>query len=450
MLNKNKGERKMKSNNIIKTALVLTLAASTCGFAANESDIESLEKQLIFVENQLFTPELRLDDLQKERSQYDGISGWFKGSKKKALDAEIEKQEAEVDKLSGDMNKLSAQIQSMVFEVAKTFEAKGNYDKAIEYYMKVSNRTDTVRARIAACYKAKKDYQQAIRWLLDMSRTDSNLLEVVDCYHLDKCPKQAISWLFEILEPFQNNAAEKTALKLIEEYKYSELLYDYPNYYTRLSDIYIKKAFANYSNNVGTANSDYKKAVDLRCKENNEPASTVSMKIVSAYQSKYTEALEILDRQKAAAERNYQDKLRNAENEIDDAEHRLRRAIGDSERHYMDMVRNADMALKRAEDNLRKVESNPEATQQQKDNARRSVDNARREIDRVRREKPRIIHDYLRPYENRVREAKEDRDKLVRDKNNIIEKYIAPYKKAANEAKDVMTIIKNLHSANFK
>ena len=63
-----------------------------------------------------------------------------------------------------------------------------------------------------------------------MSRTDSTLLEVVDCYHLDKCPKQAISWLFEILEPFQNNAAEKTALKLIEEYKYSDLLYDYPNY----------------------------------------------------------------------------------------------------------------------------------------------------------------------------------------------------------------------------
>lgn len=449
MLNKDKGERKMKSNNIIKTALVLTLAASTCGFAANESDIENLEKKLIFIENQLFTPELRLDDLHKERSQYDGISGWFKGSKKKALDAEIEKQESEVNKLTNEMNKLSSDIQSMVFEVAKTFEAKGNYDKAIEYYMKVSNLNDTVRARIAACYKAKKDYQQAIRWLMDMSRTDSTLLEVVDCYHLDKCPKQAIHWLFEILEPFQNNAAEKTALKLIEEYKYSDLLYDYPNYYTRLSDIYIDKAFANYKNSVGTANSDYKKAVELRCQENNEAASTVSMKIVSAYQGKYTEALEILNRQKEAAERNYQDKLRNAENEISDAEHRLRRAIADSERHYMDMVRNADMALKRAEDNLRRIESNPESTQQQKDNARRSVDHARREIERVRREKPRIIHDYLRPYENRVKEAKDEKDKLVRDRTNIIEKYIAPYKKEANKAKDLMTIIKNLHSANY-
>ena len=92
--------------------------------------------------------------------------------------------------------------------------------------------------------------------MLDMSRTDATLLEVVDCYHLDKCPKQAISWLFEILEPFQNNAAEKTALKLIEEYKYSDLLYDYPNYYTRLSDIYIKKAFLNYKSNTSTAASD--------------------------------------------------------------------------------------------------------------------------------------------------------------------------------------------------
>ena len=439
----------MKNTNIIKTALVLTLAASTCGFAANESDIESLERQLINVENELFTPELRIDDLQKERSQYDGISGWFKGSKKKALDAEIEKQEAEVTRLSGDMNKLSTQIQSMVFEVAKTFEAKGNYDKAIEYYLKVTNRNDTVIARIAACYKAKKDYQQAIKWLLDMTRSDANLLEVVDCYHLDNCPKQAIYWLFEILEPFQNNAAEKTALKLIEDYKYSDLLSDYPDFYVRLSDIYIQKAFANYKNNTTAANADYKKAVDLRCKESNEVASTVSMKIVNAYQSKYSEALEILNRQKEAAERNYQDKLRNAENEIDEAEHRLKRAIGESERHYMDMVRNADMALKRAEENLRRVESNPQATQQQKDSARRSVDHARREVDRVRHEKPRIIHDYLRPYENRVRDAKDERDKLVRDRSSIIEKYIAPYKKAASDAKNLASIIKNLHNANF-
>ena len=88
-------------------------------------------------------------------------------------------------------------------------------------------------------------------------------------------------------------------------------------------------------------------------------------------------------------------------------------------------------------------------TQQQKDNARRSVDNARREIDRVRREKPRIIHDYLRPYENRVRDAKDERDKLVRDRNTIIEKYIAPYKKAASDAKNLTSIIKSLHNANF-
>ena len=439
----------MKLNNIIKTALVLTLAASTYGFAANESDIEDLEKKLIFIENQLFTPELRLDDLQKERSEYDGISGWFRGSKKKALDAEIEKQESEVNKLAGEMNKLSSEIQSMVFEVAKTFEAKGNYDKAIEYYIKVSNRTDTVRARIAACYKAKKDYQQAIKWLMDMSRTDSTLLEIVDCYHLDKCPKQAIHWLFEILEPFQNNAAEKTALKLIEEYKYSGLLSDFPEYYTRLSDIYIQKAFVNYKNNTNAANADYKKAVELRAKENNEVASTVSMKIVNAYQNKYTEALEILNRQKEAAERNYQDKLRNAEDEIRDAEHRLRRAVGDSERHYMDMVRDADMALKRAEEKLRKIEGNPEATQQQKDYARRSVDNARRELDRVRREKDRIIHEYLRPYEHRVREAREAKDKLVRERNSIIENYIAPYKKAANDAKSLASIIKGFHNANF-
>ena len=439
-------------NKSVKACLVLSLAAaSTMVYAAQESDIESLERKLVNIETEMITPELRLDDLQSQRSQYDGISGWFQGSKKKALDAEIKSETTKVDEYEGQMKSLSKQIQEMVFEVAKSFENKGNYDKAIEYYLKVTNRNDTVKARLAACFKAKKDYSQAVKWLLDMSRTDKNLLEVVDCYHLANNAKSAIYWLFEILTPFSGNNDELKALKLIEEYsKYSDLKSDYPEFYSRLSAIYINKAFLSYKNNVSQATADYKKAVSLIKEDTGKSASSISMEFVSQYQDKYTEALEILGKQRQAAERNYQDKLRNAERKISDAESDLHRARRDADRHYENAVRNAEGSLRRAEDRMREINNKPEATPQEKDNARRSVDNARRELDRVRHDRERIIHDYMRPYEHRLRDARDDKDKLVRDREKIIKDYIAPYEKKVAEAKSLVQIIKALHNGAFK
>lgn len=443
-----KGDKEM-NKNIIKTALILSLAVTINTFAASEADIEKLERDLINIENQLMTPELRLDDLQKERSAYDGLSGLFQISKKKALDTEISNQETEVNKLASQMRNLTSEIQAMVFEVAKSFEKKGNYDKAIEYYLKVTPIKDNVRERIAACYKAKKDYQQAIKWLLEMSRTDVNLLEVVDCYHLDNCSKQAIYWLFEILEPFANNAAEKAALKLIEEYKYKDLLTDYPDFYVRLSNVYIEKAFKNYGSDSTVANADYKKAVQLRSKEDNSSLSTISLKIVGFYKDKYSEAMEVLNRQRDAAERNYRDKLHDAEEKLQDAEYRLRMARSDSERHYQNELRRAEDKLRRVESELRAVESNPNATDGQKNTARNNVNSAKRDLDKMRNEKGRIIHDYLSPYEFKVRNARDEKDKLVRDRERIIEDYIAPYKKKVAEAKKVASMVTDLHKANF-
>jgi tetratricopeptide (TPR) repeat protein len=237
-------------NNKNKIATILLAAAtlfSATVYAANEQDIEKLEKELVKKETKMLEPELRLDHLQKERSKYDGMSGWFQGKKKKALDAEISKMNGEVDKMYREMKSASQQVQKMVFDVAYTFEKRGQFKKAIEYYLEVENRTDKVRFRISACFKALEDYQQAIKWLLEMSRTDANLLEVVDCYKLDGRMKEAIYWLFEILEPFNENAAELTALQLIEEYNYSNKNSDYPNFARRLSDVYLVKPTFRYT-----------------------------------------------------------------------------------------------------------------------------------------------------------------------------------------------------------
>lgn len=436
--------------NILKTALVLSLTAITVnGFAANTSEIENLEKQFIAIENELLTPELRLDDLQKERSTYDTFIGWFKFSKKKAVDAEITMQEGEVKKLADQLNKLNKDIQSKVFEVAQSFEAKGDYDKAIEFYKKVVNPNDKVKERIAACYKCKKDYTSAVKWLLSMNRTDAVMLEVADCYHLARNNKETIYWLFEILKNYEGNSSEKVALKQIEDYKYADLLNDFPEFYINLSNIYIKKAFKEYGTSNSAAIASYKKAVKLLVEDSGRNEAEMSMIIVSNYQSKYSEALEILSRQKDAALRNYEDKLRCAESEIYDAKRALDRAHRDSERHYQNKVRSAQDDLRRAEENLRNVMSKPDILESSKNDAKSRVDRARTELDRIIHSREKIIRDYLRHYEYRLREAVDERDKIVRNREKFLEDYVAPYKKQVNETKRLLSMIKAMHSANY-
>lgn len=432
----------------IKISLAFLLTHSIT-FAASVSDIENIEKNLIKTETELLTPELRLDELFAERSKYDGIGGWFQNSKKKALDAEIEKEQEKVKTLTNELKDLNNQVQEMVYQVAQSYESKKDYEKAIEYYLKVANRTDTVRQRIAVCFKAKKNYMQAVKWYLEMKRSDTVLIEVVDCCKLDGKDKEAIYWLFEILEPLNDNSAETTAFKLIEEYKYQNLKVDYPNFFERLSKIYISKAFNNYGNNPTQANADYKKAVALLCEETSAHESSISLKIVNSYQDNYTEALEILAKQKEAAERNFQDKINEANRDIREAEHRLRRAQDDAERHYRNTLTNAENSLNHANKRYSEIMAKPEATQQEKDYAKRQVDSAQRELTRVRNSRHEIVRDYLRPYERELESAKREKYNLERDKIQIIENYISPYKNKAENAKKLLQMVKTLHNNNF-
>ncbi len=435
----------MMNKNIIRTALAISLFAMNAGNAATTSDVNALEKEFIAVENQLITPELRLDDLQKERSQYDGFSGWFKGSTKKALDAEIEKNEAEAKTLGDTLTKLNKEIQAKVYDVALSYEKNGNYDKAIEFYMKVTNQNDNVKERIAACYKGKKDYMSAIKWLMSMKRADSVLLEISDCYFLAGRNKETINWLFEVLEPYDGNSAEAEALKQIEARKYSGLKSDYPEFYQRLSNVYLKKALKESSNSTSKANASYRKAVDLLVEDTGKSATEVSLMIVSDYQTNYTTALEILRRQTDAAERNYKDKLHDAEDEIHDAKHRLERARGEAERHYERQLKTAHDNIRKAEEHLRTVQSNPNATPAEKNAANSKVADARRNLDKLTHDRMKVIMDYMRPYERRLKEAIEEKEKIERNKDNIINDYIAPYKKDVAETKRLLALIKDFH-----
>ena len=447
-----KGENHMNINkNLILTGIFSVSMAINpfMAGAVEEKDIEELEKKLISVETQLLEPELRLDKLQQDRSKYDGASGWFQGSKKKALDSEIAKSEALANEKYSEMKSTAQQVQKMVFDVAHAFEKHGQFEKAIEYYLKVENRTDEIRNRIAACYKAKKDYQQAIKWLLEMSRTDSNLLEVVDCYKLDGSMREAVYWLFEILAPWSENSSELTALKLIEEYNYPQRPNDYPDFYKRLSDIYLTKAIKAYDGNFLQASKDYRKAVELLANDMNETPQLVSFSILERHQNDYRVALEILDRQREAAERNFEDRVRQARNDIEVAEDRLRRARHDADRDYENRVRNAEQNVKRAQDRLNELTKNTATPPEELERAKRNLENANRELQDVRRNREQIIRDYLRPYERDVRSARDDYDRLLSNRTQIIEEYIAPYKRKVAEVKNSLERIKAMHDANF-
>ncbi|MFA5598581.1 MAG: hypothetical protein WDA26_13545, partial [Pusillimonas sp.] len=230
---------------------------------------------------------------------------------------------------------------------------------------------------------------------------------------------------------------------------YQNLKVDYPNFFERLSKIYISKAFNNYGNNPTQANADYKKAVTLLSEETNAPESSISMKIVNSYQDNYTEALEILAKQKEAAERNFQDKINEANRDIREAEHRLRRAQDDAERHYRNTLTNAENNLKHANKRYSEIVAKPEATQQEKDYAKRQVDSAQRELTRVRNSRHEIVRDYLRPYERELESAKRVKYNLERDKIQIIENYISPYKAKAENTKKLLQMVKTLHNNNF-
>lgn len=432
---------------VIAASFVVLLPISA--HSAQESDITELEKKLIQTETKLLVPELRLDRLFQDRSKYDGMSGWFQGSKKKALEKEISSSESEVNSLYTEMREVSTQIQKMVFNVAYAFESKGSYKKAIEYYLKVENRTDQVRLRIASCFKAMQDYQQAIKWLMEMRKTDANLLEVVDCYKLDGRMRDAIYWLFEILEPYKGNSAELTALDLIEKYDYSGRKNDYSDFFRRLSNIYVVKANHFYQSNFVQATKDYHKAVELLATDMGEDPRLVSMSILERHQNDYRVAIEILERQREAAERNFEDRVRRARNDIDTAERNLRQAHTDAERHYRNQLSSAEQNLRWAENKLQELQTSTTATEDEINRAKQRVDNSRRDLNNTRRNRDIIIRDYLRPYQRRVDDARSSYNRLLADRSKIIEDYIAPYRSKVNLAKTILDRVRSLHSANF-
>ncbi len=429
----------------VLTAAVLLVPAT--GWAADENDVVNLEKQLIQKETALLEPEMKLDTLIIERAKLDGVGGWFQGSKKKEIERQMAEQQALIDQISREMASLQKQVQEKVYEVAQTYEGKGEFKKAIEYYLKIERQDDRIRYRIAFCFKSLKDYESAIQWILKMARTDANSLEIVDCYKLDGRMKEAIYWLFQILEPIDGNPAELTALDLIEKYTYPGLPNDYPDFARRLSDVYIAKAVYNYKSDFGQARADYQKAISLIA--GSEDPKAVSMKVLDRYHNAYMGAVDILDQQKEAAERYYENMLREAKQNYDDAEYRFRRAQREAEDEYRRAVDFARQEVMRAERELKQAESAASPSAQLIEQARRRVKEARDREMYLMHNHQRFIDDYVRPARREMDQAMDHYNDVVASRTRIIEDYIAPYKAKVEAARRAYEMMRSLHEAVF-
>jgi len=416
-------------------------------WAADENEIAQLEKQLIQKETELLEPEMKLDTLIVERAKLDGVGGWFSGGKKKELERQMAEQSTQIGKIHGEMVTLQKQVQEVVFAVAFTFEKKGEFRKAIEYYLKVDNQDDKIRFRIASCYKALKEYEQAIQWILKMARSDANILEMVDCYKLDGRMKEAIYWLFQILEPIDGNPAELTALQLIETYTYPAKPSDYPNFNQRLSDVYLAKAVYNYKSDYAQARTDYQKAVSLIA--GNDDPKSVSMGILSRYQNEYQVALNILDQQRDAAERYYENMLREAKARYDDADQRYRRAQRDAEDEYSRRLDYTRREMERSEQELRQLQQQASPSADLIAQAQEKVRTARNQYQYTVNNRYNFIEEYIRPAKRDLDEAMNHYNDVVSGRSRIIENYIAPYKANVRSAKEAFELMRSLHEAVY-
>jgi len=234
---------------------------------------------------------------------------------------------------------------------------------------------------------------------------------------------------------------------LIETYTYPAKPSDYPNFNQRLSDVYLAKAVYNYKSDYAQARTDYQKAVSLIA--GNDDPKSVSMGILSRYQNEYQVALNILDQQRDAAERYYENMLREAKARYDDADQRYRRAQRDAEDEYSRRLDYTRREMERSEQELRQLQQQASPSADLIAQAQEKVRTARNQYQYTVNNRYNFIEEYIRPAKRDLDEAMNHYNDVVSGRSRIIENYIAPYKANVRSAKEAFELMRSLHEAVY-
>jgi len=435
---------------------ILAFAVATClcvapGFASEVDGIVELEQKLIVQETRLLEAELKQDRAIVENWKFRGILGWLNGlfssTEKKALEALLMETEQSIKREFAGMKASEGSLQQEVFNVGLSYENKGEFAKAIEFYKKVVQKDDKVLLRIGFCYQKLKQFSEAITWYLKMQKTDTNFLLVVECYWEAAQPKDAVTWLFRILEPYSKNAAELKALELMDQYQYANRDNDFPGFSTRLSDVYLTKALSYFHESTDIAASDYKRAVNLRA--SNQDTQAISMQIVQWYFNKVEEARNTLDEKRSEAFEHFEYLLRQTEQKISREKDRLRDAEMQAMRDYEHALNRSRQELSEARLHLDDVQKNQTATPEQLTYAQKRLRNAEYRLQDLMNNRIRFIEEEISPYKQKLERAQREYNQLIQNRATIIEDYIAPYKRALKASEDNEKVIRRLHQMIF-
>ncbi|MCK5687526.1 hypothetical protein KAJ27_25555 [bacterium] len=435
--------------------IILTIVVFSGLLTASQGEIANLIKKLDQLDSSLYDVEFKLDGLYKERMEYDGAGGWFNGifhkKAKKKLEKKMKEAETGVSSTYGEMQQIRKTIQKKIYAVAFEYEKSGDYQSAIEWYLKLAQITNNVKFRIGSCYKKAKDYSKALKWFFELPRDDNNLYEIADCYELWNKPKDAFQWYMDVLKQFNNTDIELRALNKLETMEYPGKAADYPQYKRFVSDTYVLKAFMNFQPNMALAKQDFLKASKYFKEYSNLKSDRVAGEsIVMRYRHKWEEAMQILEEQRYHAEDYYQNKLDHAQREYDYAcqeyDDGLRQAENDYHYELQELKRQHNYYRQEAEQ-YKKEGRTPEEIA----SAVKWAEHYKREHRNLQQPyaHERFVQDSV-SYEREEREsANAEYQRIVRNRRQIIDDYLRPYRSRVNESNKRFKTIEMLYQQAF-
>lgn len=428
---------------------VFTAAA----FAATESELTDLLRELKDKERALYTPEFTYDGLLKQHWEFDGFGGWFRKSifgrsAYKRLTNDLNQKEAACDRILGELNDLRRRVQDKVYDIAYSCEESGAYQKAIEWYLKLESVDDKIKFRIATCYKKDSRYADAIQWFFDIDYKDDHVkFGLAESYELWGKFKDAATWYFNVCEAFRDEDIERSALGKLESLDYPDKIRDFPDFYRRVSDIYIARVFLHQGSDSHTSREAYRQAaVNFARYLETDSEKEASRSIVTRYRRLYRTARQVLEEQQEEAEEYYNEKLREAGRQYEWAKDEYEDELEDAKNSYSRKLSELFCQYRDYDDRYERYK-NEGRSQEEIDSAERWRDYYRREHAELGTHWAceRYIEDYVEDEKERMEEAEEEYEEIGYRREEIIREYLEPYRRNLKKARETFDIIRDLH-----
>ena len=451
----------MKTTNRIFAATLIIFGlvlVNVTVAAASESELTGLLQELKAKERELYSPEFAYDGCLQQYWKFDGAGGWlgqtiFNRRAFKKLKKDMAKKEATVNRIKSELTILKKKIQNKVYEIAYSYEINGEYQKAIQWYLKLDRINDDVKFRIATCYKLGQEYADALKWFFDISgRGDEVKYEIAETYELWGKVKDAVVWYFKVCDTFSESESDRKALAKLESMDYSDLLNDFPDFYRKLSDIFIDRVFFHHESNPSTCLESYRRAAEVYALHLGiESDRGASKKIVARYRQLYQKAKEVLREQEERAVDHYEEKLWKARRKYDRAKDEYEVELKEAKYEYSRKLNELFHQWRRYDNQYEQYKSEEGRTAEEIASAKRWRDHYEREYRRMQSPiaMERYIDDYVEDEKEAMDRAKDNWEKIAYRREEIIQDYLKPYKRDLEKARDTYDIIRDLHEEAY-